>query len=122
LRFLVDAQLPPRLCRWLSARGHQALHISQTEGGLASPDALIWDLARAEELVLFSKDADFFDRAILYGKPPQVVQVSVGNCSNRDLLIILEEHWTEVHAALESDAPLIRLSRTKLEVFDLQRN
>lgn len=122
MKFLVDAQLPPRLCRWLSAKGHWALHISKTEGGLTSPDALVWDLARSEDCALFSKDTDFFDRAILFGKPPQVVHVSVGNCSNRDLFTILEAHWRDVHAALASGAPLVRLTRTTLEVFDLPRN
>ncbi|MGH7886297.1 MAG: DUF5615 family PIN-like protein [Candidatus Binatia bacterium] len=26
MKFLVDAQLPPRLARWLQAEGHEAAH------------------------------------------------------------------------------------------------
>jgi predicted nuclease of predicted toxin-antitoxin system len=28
MRFLVDAQLPPALARWLTAKGHDAVHIA----------------------------------------------------------------------------------------------
>jgi predicted nuclease of predicted toxin-antitoxin system len=27
MKFLVDAQLPPALCGWLEARGHEAEHV-----------------------------------------------------------------------------------------------
>lgn len=27
MRFLVDAQLPPALARWLCANGHEAVHV-----------------------------------------------------------------------------------------------
>jgi predicted nuclease of predicted toxin-antitoxin system len=27
MRFLVDAQLPPALARWLAAQGHEAAHV-----------------------------------------------------------------------------------------------
>lgn len=27
MRFLVDAQLPPALARWLAAQGHEAEHV-----------------------------------------------------------------------------------------------
>lgn len=35
MRFLIDAQLPPALARWLEGEGHQAEHVSDI--GLASP-------------------------------------------------------------------------------------
>lgn len=28
MRFLIDAQLPPALCGWFEARGHEAVHVS----------------------------------------------------------------------------------------------
>jgi predicted nuclease of predicted toxin-antitoxin system len=40
MRFLVDAQLPPGLCRWLRERGHEAEHVFDVGlGGV--PDAEI---------------------------------------------------------------------------------
>lgn len=28
MRFLVDAQLPPALARWIAAQGHEARHVA----------------------------------------------------------------------------------------------
>jgi predicted nuclease of predicted toxin-antitoxin system len=28
MKFLIDAQLPPALCEWLRARGHEADHVA----------------------------------------------------------------------------------------------
>ncbi|WCM27532.1 DUF5615 family PIN-like protein [Sphingomonas sp. QA11] len=40
MKFLVDAQLPPALCRWLDARGQQAVHVADI-GLVAASDATI---------------------------------------------------------------------------------
>jgi predicted nuclease of predicted toxin-antitoxin system len=50
---------------------------------------------RVENLVIFSKDTDFYDRALLFGTPPQVVHVAVGNCSNTRLFTVLASEWDE---------------------------
>jgi len=42
MRFLVDAQLPPALARWLSGKGHEAEHVADRQMEAAS-DAAIWD-------------------------------------------------------------------------------
>lgn len=57
MNFLVDAQLPPRLCRWLEARGHEAAHVSEREGPLTDEAVAAW--AEGEGLILVSKDDDF---------------------------------------------------------------
>ena len=41
MRFIVDAQLPPALARWLTAQGYEAEQVFDV--GLAeAPDAVIW--------------------------------------------------------------------------------
>jgi predicted nuclease of predicted toxin-antitoxin system len=42
--FLVDAQLPPLLARWLIEHGHQAEHVSDI-GLQSSSDRQIWEYA-----------------------------------------------------------------------------
>ncbi len=58
MKFLIDAQLPPALCRWLRERGYDAVHVSEI-GLLAASDAAIANRAEAEGEVLVSKDEDF---------------------------------------------------------------
>jgi predicted nuclease of predicted toxin-antitoxin system len=118
MRFLVDAQLPPKLCRWLESKGCEAIHVCGIEQGLVAPDAAIWELAKAEARVIVSKDSDFFERAMVLGKPPQVLYVNIGNCSNQDLLALLESRWEDLKAALASGTGLLDMSRVGLGLFD----
>lgn len=62
MRFLIDAQLPPGLARWLGERGHRAEHVNELGLG-AAPDSVIEARARELRAVIWSKDADFADRA-----------------------------------------------------------
>jgi hypothetical protein len=66
MRFLVDAQLPPALARWLASRGHEAEHVGDC-GLLSAADAAIWDHALRTGSVLVTKDEDFAQRKSLRG-------------------------------------------------------
>jgi predicted nuclease of predicted toxin-antitoxin system len=58
MRFLVDAQLPPALARWLAVDGHTAEHVADRNMEAAS-DPAIWDCALREAAVVITKDEDF---------------------------------------------------------------
>ena len=64
------------------------------------------------------RGSDFFERVTVLGKPPQVVHVDVGNCSNRVLFQILELNWSSILTALEDGVPLISVARTGLLLFE----
>jgi predicted nuclease of predicted toxin-antitoxin system len=68
-RFLVDAQLPPALARWLAAAGREAEHVADVGLGDAS-DHTIWDYALAAGEVIISKDEDFSQRKALGDEGP----------------------------------------------------
>lgn len=107
MRFLIDAQLPPGLARWLGERGHRAEHVNDLGLG-AAPDSVIDARARELRAVIWSKDADFADRA---RRIPglQVVWLRVGNTTNTSLQARLEPHLSAVEAALESGEFLIEV-------------
>ena len=53
VQFLVDAQLPPALARWLTEAGHPAQHVE--EAGLReAEDPPIWDYALKQRAVLLT--------------------------------------------------------------------
>jgi len=56
--FLVDANLPPLLARWLTQRGHPSRHVIDVLEGSAS-DADVWNHAAAHDMVIITKDEDF---------------------------------------------------------------
>jgi predicted nuclease of predicted toxin-antitoxin system len=69
MRFIVDAQLPRRLARWLASHGHDVLHTLELPNANATPDAEISDLAYREGRIVVSKDGDFVDSHLVQGRP-----------------------------------------------------
>jgi predicted nuclease of predicted toxin-antitoxin system len=116
VKFLVDANLPPRLCAWLRSHRHEAEHVFD-RNLLTATDTQIWERGRLENLIIFSKDVDFYDRALLFGTPPQVIHVAVGNCSNTRLFGVLASEWEDIERALVSGSRLISITLEKIEVF-----
>ena len=116
MKFLVDANLPPRLCDWLRLHHHEADHVFY-RNLVTATDTEIWECGKSENLVIFSKDVDFYDRALLFGPPPQVVHVAVGNCSNDRLFDVLASEWSDIEQGLLSGSRLISITLEKMEVF-----
>lgn len=108
MRFLVDAQLPPALARWLSAAGHEANHVGDIGLGGAS-DHAIWNYALETGAVVVSKDEDFVQRKTLGNGGPPIVWVRVPNTRKRELLAWFETMLPEILAALERGEHLIEV-------------
>jgi predicted nuclease of predicted toxin-antitoxin system len=115
--WLIDAQLPPRLCAWFHSHGEHAVHVSDLENGLLLPDETLWNYARDREYIIVSKDRDFYDRSLLYGAPPQVLYITVGNCSNDRLIEILEYSWKEITSAIREQCPLVAVSQESVQKY-----
>lgn len=116
MKFLVDVNLPPRLARWLSSRGHEAMHLADLDL-LTATDTGIRDRGKNQEEIIVSKDNDFYDRSLIFGAPPQVFHIAVGNCSNARLFDLLQSQWSEIESALSSGSKLISITQEKIEVF-----
>jgi predicted nuclease of predicted toxin-antitoxin system len=72
MRFLVDAQLPPALARWLAEGGHTAEHVFDIGLHTAS-DQILWDYALSSEAVIITKDEDFAIRRMHTDVGPAIV-------------------------------------------------
>jgi predicted nuclease of predicted toxin-antitoxin system len=82
MRFLVDAQLPPALARWLTERGHEASHVVDHQLA-AAKDIEIWRFATALGAIVVTKDEDFVYLHRGRSTGPAVVWVRVGNTTRR---------------------------------------
>jgi predicted nuclease of predicted toxin-antitoxin system len=85
MRFLVDAHLPRRMTHWLNNAGHDAVHSLDLADGNRSTDEQIIEFAEREQRVVVTKDADFVNSHLLSARPAQLLLVSTGNISNREL-------------------------------------
>lgn len=110
MRFIVDAQLPPALARWLESRGHETLHVADI-GLLDAPDSAIWQYAREGGLVILTKDEDFAIWRNTADKPlPRVVWLRVGNTRKQDLLRWFDSLLPRVLSALEAGESLVEVT------------
>lgn len=108
IRFLVDAQLPPRLARSLAAEGYQAEHVEDL-GMCHAKDEAIWQYAKERQAVLVSKDEDFVERTRSQGGGPVVVWLRIGNSSNAGLLKWLLPMLPQIVARIQSGDRLIEI-------------
>jgi|SRR5579872_110957 len=115
MRFIVDAQLPRRLAALLRAEGHDALHTLDLPGANRTSDAEIVRLASDEDRVVITKDADFIDSHLLRGKPPNLLLISTGNISNRELEALIVPLLPTIVSEFDAHG-LIELSRSALIV------
>lgn len=44
-------------------------------------DRTIWNYAKANDFMIVTKDSDFFEMASVYGQPPQIIWLKIGNQS-----------------------------------------
>ena len=59
MKFLVDHQLPPALARFFESEGHSAQHVREL-GLKQADDLVIWRHAMTNDMVVVSKDEDFY--------------------------------------------------------------
>ena len=85
IRFLIDAQLPPRLARTLVEAGHEAEHVEDA-GLRQASDSAIWDYAERHHAVIITKDEDFVEQFRRRQQGPVIVWLRIGNAANAALL------------------------------------
>ena len=95
MKFWVDAQLPPLLAVWLSEQFHVEAFSLRELGLRDAADAAIFQAAQQQGIVIISKDSDFVELLSRYGPPPQLIWVTCGNLTNRQLQIVFNKTFAE---------------------------
>ena len=108
MKFLVDANPPPALARWLASAGHDAQHVSDL-GMEAVPDREIWKRARESGACIVTKDEDFVLLQALDRAGPPVVWVRIGNAVRNVLPQRLPDLWPQVVSAIERGEKIVEI-------------
>ena len=107
MKLLFDQNLSPRLCDHLHDIWTDSLHV-RAIGLAAADDPDVWAYAQQHGFTIVSKDGDFSARSFLYGAPPKVIWLAVGNRSTDDIERHLRAHHEEINAfADDPDATLL---------------
>ena len=93
MKLLFDENLSPKLVAALTDIFPESAHVDRVGLGGES-DNEVWDYAKANRYIIASKDSDFYDKSILFGHPPKIIWIKRGNCSNRQIQLLLRNQQT----------------------------
>ena len=103
MKLLFDQNLSHKLVRRLADLFPDSVHVREV-GLKTADDTLIWEYARDNNLIIVSKDSDFHQRSFLYGYPPKVVWVRLGNCSTADIERVLRNNVEAIRDFYEDES------------------
>jgi predicted nuclease of predicted toxin-antitoxin system len=101
MKLLFDQNLSHRLVSQLSTEFPGSIHVRDVSLA-TSPDPDLWSFAAANGFTIVSKDTDFQQRALLYGPPPKVIWVRLGNCTTAAVAALLRTRLQDI-LAFEAD-------------------
>ncbi len=113
MKIWVDAQLPPTLAEWLvETFGVEAFSLRDL-GLRDARDVEIFEAARGEGegLVIMTKDSDFVDLVCRLGIPPQILWLTCGNVTNRNLRQLLGATFLDALAELRKGERVVEIGR-----------
>ena len=67
----------------------------------------MWDWAKRHEFTIVSKDTDFRQRAIVFGHPPKLIWLRVGNCPTSLITSLLRSRYEIIRQFIQSEAESI---------------
>lgn len=97
MKLLFDQNLSYRLIQALQQEYPDSRHVRDV-GLQDAADAVVWQYAAQHDFAIVTKDADFHQRSFLYGHPPKVVWVRIGNGSTAMIESLLRRRVVEVAA------------------------
>lgn len=110
MKLLFDENLSHRLVGLLADLFPDSAHVRDV-GLKSANDPAVWGYAGDHGLTIVSKDSDMRQRSFIYGHPPKVIWVRLGNCSTSDVENLLREHFAIIEAFhLDAYASFLSLS------------
>jgi predicted nuclease of predicted toxin-antitoxin system len=95
LKLLLDQNLSHKVIGAVADHFPGSTHVRDF-GFDRADDATIWDFARNQGFTIVSKDDDFHQRSFLFGAPPKVIWLRVGNCSTSHVVNCMRAHIDQI--------------------------
>jgi predicted nuclease of predicted toxin-antitoxin system len=111
VKLLFDANLAPRLPTLLRDLYPDSEHVFGC-GEIADDDDLIWNFAKSNSLVIVSKDRDFQTMSLVFGAPPKVILLRLGNSATSAIEQALRKNYVQIQNFISSrDKALLVIGR-----------
>jgi predicted nuclease of predicted toxin-antitoxin system len=66
-------------------------------------DSAVWEYAKQQNFMIVLKDADFHQRSFVFGFPPKVVWIRLGNCTTSDVEQVIRKNLESIKAFAEDE-------------------
>ena len=113
MKFIVDAQLPVALSKFLKNKGFDVLHTDDLPNKEMTTDSEIREISVKEDRIVITKDSDFLDSYYVRAIPSKILLVSTGNIKNKVLLDLFESNINKV-SELFSDYSFVELDNYEI--------
>lgn len=98
---LIDQNLPLALTASLVSYFPGTVHVKELHMERAT-DTALWSYALGKNLVIVTKDSDFYDRLTLKGYPPKLIWVRTGNVSTAFLIGLFQSKQAAISTFLQN--------------------
>ena len=119
MKYVVDAQLPRRLARWIQNKGIEATHTLDLPDQNETEDSeIIRIVSQDDESIVISKDRDFPEQRIIKGEPERLLWITTGNIANDKLMEIFKSEFDRVHTLFLSGTKFIEISNESMTIHE----
>lgn len=102
MKFLVDVQLPPKLCEILKSVGLDSMHVDSLPKGDETSDKDISLFANENDFIVITKDTDFYHSHMIVGEPKKLLLIITGNIKNNALFNLIRTNFSTIKSLFES--------------------
>ncbi len=110
MQFLLDAHIPPSLCKIIASYGHRAIHTKNLPEKNETSDNEIIRLSSERNLVVITKDSDFYHSHLIRHEPEKLLLVRTGNMKIKELKELFDAYFNQIVSGFE-EHDLIELHR-----------
>jgi predicted nuclease of predicted toxin-antitoxin system len=101
-KLLLDENLSDRIISRVVDLFPDSTHIKAV-GLREAEDFVVWEWAKKHGFTMVSKDTDFHQRAIVFGHPPKIIWLRVGNCETSLITNLLRSRYQLIRQFIESE-------------------
>lgn len=117
MKYIIDAQLPRSLAKWMVENDYEAVHTLDLPDKNNTSDSEIIRIASLDDVsIVVSKDKDFPEQRIIRGLPKKLLWVTTGNIKNNQLLKIFESEFEKINSLFEEGFLFVELSNENITI------
>ena len=102
MKRLLDENLSDRIVQHIADLFPGSTHIKAVSLRQAD-DSAVWEWAKQPGFAIASKDTDLYQRAIVFGHPPKLIWLRVGNCPTSLIISLLRSRFELIQQFFESE-------------------